>query len=56
MLRMENDQLEGELQDVQKAFIYRGNLVLLSAQTGLLIYKIDKATKRLGLAQRFKLP
>jgi len=38
---------------VQKAIVYKNNLLLLSSQAGLVIYKIDKATRTLALAQRF---
>ena len=40
--------------DVQEAFIYKGYLVLFSSQSLLFIYKIDRATKKLALVQRFK--
>jgi hypothetical protein len=46
-------RLEGNPLDVQKAFVYRNHLVLLSARSGLLIYKIDKNTKKFTLVQRF---
>lgn len=38
---------------MQKAFVYKGYLVLLSARSRLLIYRIDKSTKKLILVQHF---
>lgn len=40
--------------DVQEAFVHKGYLVLFSSQSLLFVYKIDKATKKLVLVQRFK--
>lgn len=54
--RLLQETLDGNLKDVQKAFIYKGNLILFSARSGIFIYKIDKNTKKLTLVQKFTNP
>jgi hypothetical protein len=48
------DELEGQLVDVQEAFVYKGYLVLFSRQSLLTVYKIDKGSKKLTRVQTFK--
>lgn len=43
--------MEGALVDIQKAIVYKNYLFVLSRQAGPVIYRIDKTTRKLSLAQ-----
>lgn len=48
--------MPGELLDIQKSVVFRDNLLVLSSQSGLFIYKIGKEDGSLFLAQKFTFP